>query len=223
MDYILSEVNEKLKQFSDKMGSDYFPLPVLLNYFESATYDFVGERLTQVEKTQTITDDIRNLLKTSFVPIIISPYLSVDISNPPTQTRFIAGIPTDYLRLISYSVFYKDGYEARRVDLLTHAQYNLYKNNPNRKPTKRYPIILIEDNLFEIDSGNEVPEKLKLRYAKKPIFATTGEPNKRIVNLPNDAIEKILLITIKSLFNKTGDQRIQYTDKIENTYRKIFK
>ena len=214
MDYQLSKVHVKLRQLSDKMGSDYFPLPVFLNFFETATYDFVGEKLKIIEKTQEVTDDIR--------PLIIPKDITI-IQDPNQQGKYIAGLPSDYLRVVAYSVLYSDGSECRRADLLRHAQKNHARLNPNTKPTKDYPIILQFDSTFQIDSGNTIPSKFRLTYCKKPKFATTGEPTIRIVNLPDDAIEKILKITVTNLFNKTGDERTPMSYQLQESYRKVFK
>lgn len=214
MDYQLSNVHEKLKQLSDKMGSDYFPLPVFLNFFETATYDFVGEKLKIVEKTQEVTDDIR--------PLVI-PKDVVIIEDPNRAKKYIAAIPSDYLRILAYSVDYADGSSCRRADLLRHAEYELAKLSPNKEPTKSYPLILQFDSYFQIDSGSDVPKNFSIIYAKKPSFATTGESTTRIVNLPDDAIEKILKITVTNLFNKTSDERTPMSYNLQESYRKVFK
>jgi len=214
MDYQLSNVHFKLRQLSDKMGSDYFPLPVFLNFFETATYDFVGERLKIVEKTQEVTDDIRNLITPLDISIIVDP-------NKPG--KYIAALPTNYLRLLSYSVSFADGSYCRRADLLRQAEYEISKLNPNKQPTKQYPLIRQFDSVWSIDSGSDVPKKFHIVYAKKPSFATTGTPTVRIVNLPDDAIEKILKITVTNLFNKTADERTPMSYNLQESYRKVFK
>jgi len=173
MDYTLDETAEKVRQLCDKMGSDYFPLPVILNYFETASWNFIGEKLRIVEKTQEVTDDIRQLI----VPG------SLTITEDPVETgKYITGIPVNYHRLISYDIYYTDGSRCRRADLIRHAEYSLARTNPNKKPTKSYPIILQENNLFSIDAGVTIPTLMKIMYCKKPTFATTGQPTTRIVN-----------------------------------------
>lgn len=214
MNYLLSNVHLKLRQLSDKMGSDYFPLPVFLNFFETATYDFVGECLKRIENTQTITDDIRDL---------IVPKEIVVIQDPNRAGKYIAAVPSDYLRQVAYDVRYADGSRCRRADVLKHAQKNVYRNDPTRKAEKDYPIILQYGSFFEIDSGSTVPKFFDLTYCKKPVFATTGEPGKRIVNLPDDAIEEVLKITVTGLFNKTADERQQSSYQLQESYRKVFR
>lgn len=214
MEYSLAEVHEKLKQLADKMGSDYFVLPVFVNFFETATYDYVGEKLKIVEKTQEITDDIRDLI----VPkdINIAP-------DPTIANKYIAPIPTDYLRLVAHSILYADNTECKRSDLVRYAEYSTTRRNPNTKPDKNYPAILQFEGYFQIDSGSTIPTKMRLIYCKKPSFASIGQPGTRIVNLPDDAIEKILKITVTNLFNKTADERTQSSYQLQETYQKVFR
>ncbi len=214
MDYTLSEVHEKLKQLSDKMGSDYFVLPVFLNFFETGSYDFIGEKLKIFEMTQEITDDIRNLIIKK--DLVVGP-------DPNFVGKHIAPIPTDYHRTVAYDVLYTGDERCRRADLIKHAEYVHSQNDPNRRPTKRYPLILQFASTFQIDSGVDVAAFMQLTYCKKPSFATTGEPGTRIVNLPDDSIEKILKITVTNLFNKTGDERTPMSYQLQEAYRKVFK
>ncbi len=215
MDYKLSEVDRKLKQFTDKMGSDYFPLPVLLNYFHTCTLDFVAERVKEIEKTQEVVDDIRPLITNGKLPIA---------KDPNDATRWIAALPLKYFRLVSYDVLYDDNTRCRRADLLRHGEYSAAVLNPNKRPTKHYPIILQENNLFQIDSGTgNIPEFLKITYCKKPSFATVANKEVRVVNLPDEAIEKIMLSVVTRLFNSTGDQRTQSNYQLQEAFRKFSK
>lgn len=218
MEYSLSQVHQKIKRFADKMGSDYFPLPVILNFFQTAAYDFIGERLRAVEINQEVTDDLSNLIKAKNLPVIF-----LNEENPFPESLYAAAVPEDYLRLLNYTLFYKDGTECRRMSKNTQSEYRMAKNNPNRKPTKFYPILLQEENLFKVDAGDSVGHTLKIVYCKKPSIATTGDIEARIINLPDDAIEKILLSTVTRLFAKTADERGMTNYQLQESYRKIYK
>lgn len=218
MDYSLEEVHQKIKTFSDKMGSDYFPLPIILKFFQTAAYDFIGERLRAVEKTQEITDDIRNLVKPRNLPIVF-----INEDSPIPEPIYAAAVPEDYLRLLAYTIYYKDGTQCRRVNLSTQAEYEMRKLNPNRKPSRYYPVLLQEENIFKTDCGEAIGDILKITYGKKPTIATTGDKEQRIINLPDDAIEKILLMTVTRLFSKTADERGQTSYQLQEAYRKMFR
>lgn len=210
--YTLSEVEEKLQQFADKNGSDYFQLPELMNHFRTTTLEFVGEKLRILEKTQEVVDDIRSL--------IVPGKLSV-LADPDDTDRYIAALPLKYMRLVSYDVIYADGTKCRRADIKTQAEYKSAVLNPNQKPNKHYPIILQENGLFQIDCGADEPAFMKIMYCKKPSFAKITEPNRRIVNLPDEAIENIILATVTNLFAKTADERIKIQAQFEELFRKV--
>jgi len=216
MEYKLSEVDFKIKTFADKQGSDYFPLPIILNYFRTATLDFVGEKVKIIEKTQEVVDDIR--------PLIVPTKLNI-IKDPNDNSRYISGLPVNYFRVLSYDIIYDDGTRCRRADVLRQGEYKIAHNNPNRTPTKLYPLITQESNLYQIDIGENdvVPQYMKLIYCKQPNFATVSNTNVRAVNLPDEAIEKIILSTVTRLFNSTGDQRSQSNYQLQEAFRKFNK
>ena len=220
--YTVTEVKNKINQFADKLGSDYFTLPVLLNRFETSTWDFVGEKLKEIEATQTVTDDISPLIVRANLIVLPQPDfgLITDIALAPT---YACAEPTNYHRTVAYDVIYNDSTTARRVDKISQAEYQTAKINPNKKPTKHYPLLLQSASQFQIDSGDSIPKMLRLTYCKKPTFGTTGTPEQRIVNLPDDAIEKILLDVVTSLFASTGDERTQTNNQLEESFRKIYK
>lgn len=210
--YTLSEVEEKMQQFADKNGSDYFQLPELMNHFRTATLEFVGEKLRSMEKTQEVVDDIR--------PLIVPGKLAV-IADPDDTARYIAALPLKYMRLVSYDIIYEDGSKCRRADLKTQSQYTTAVLNPNQRPTKHYPIILQENGLFQIDCGTTVAAFMKIFYCKKPSFAKVTEPERRIVNLPDESIENIILSTVMGLYGKTADERVQIGNQFEQMFRKV--
>lgn len=216
MVYTLANTHRKLNQLTDKMGSDYFPMPLFLNFFETATYDFLGERLKHVEKTQEITDDIR--------PLII-PRDVVVSTDPNNAGKVVVPVPANYLRLLAYDVYYADGSKCRRADLVRHGEAIVNAINPNSKPTKQYPAITQYESYLEINAGTDTANisKAHLVYCKKPSFAEIGVNNNDniLVDLPDDAIEKILKKTVLNLFNKTADERTQSSFQLDQAFRTI--
>jgi hypothetical protein len=165
-----------------------------------------------MERTQEVVDDIR--------PLIVPGKLAV-IADPDDTDRYIAALPLKYMRLVSYDIIYEDGSKCRRADLKTQAQYTSAVLNPNQRPTKHYPIILQENGLFQIDCGTTVASFMKIVYCKKPSFAKVTEPERRIVNLPDEAIENIILSTVMGLYGKTADERVQISNQFEQMFRKV--
>jgi hypothetical protein len=212
MDYTLEGIHYVLQQFADKVESDYFTLPELLNHFSISANKFISGRLDNIEETQQITDDI--------LPLIVPGSLDV-IQDPNDSTRYIAPLPIKYLRLVSYDILYADGTSCRRADKMKQAEYKTSSNSPYRRGSRQYPIILQENNMFQIDAGPAVPSKMKIKFAKKPRIAKTNEKTRRIINLPDEAIDKILLDTVTRLFNRTGDQRIKSNLHLEDAFKKF--
>lgn len=212
-DYTLSGVHTKLNQLVDKVNGDYFPMPVFLNFFEMEAYDFIGAEIKEIELNQSITDNVQSLVKVR--DLVVAP------STSPHQ-KYSAGVPDDYYRTLAHTLVYNDGIEALRSDMVKHAEYQLNKRNPNRQPTKNYPAVLQHESTFEIDAGPAVPVTLRLTYCAKPLFARTDQSTTRIVNLPDDVIDKILKKTVTALFNTTADPRFQSSKILEDEYQKIF-
>ena len=79
MAYTVSHLYDKVTEGLDKMGSDLFTVPYVLNKLEAATYDFIGESVKFIENTQEIRDDIRTLYKPYSWPIVVLP--SIDFSK----------------------------------------------------------------------------------------------------------------------------------------------
>ena len=52
MAYTVSYCDRFMDELLDKMGSDYFPLPIKLSRFESITLNFIRESSTFLEATQ---------------------------------------------------------------------------------------------------------------------------------------------------------------------------
>ena len=212
MSYTLEEVHYTLQQFADKLESDYFTLPELLSHFRVAANKFISERLDNVEKTQQITDDILPLITPASLPVI---------PDPNDGSRFIAALPARYLRLLSYDIIYNDGTKCRRADKMRQAEYGTSSNSPYKRGSKYYPIILQENNLFQIDAGPGVPETMPIKFCKKPSIAKAHQKTTRIINLPDEAIDKIILDTVTRLFNRTADQRTQTNYQLEQTFKQF--
>jgi hypothetical protein len=216
MGYTLGEVFEKTNTLADKVGSDFFTRPVLMHYFENATYDFVGERLKVYEKNQEITDDISNLIIPKYIPMILSPDIGFD-------REYVAAIPDDYMRLLSYGVVFQDESTSRRCRLMKNAQYMAMRNDPNNEPDPFYPIIVQQFSTWKIYVGSSLtPFQFRIVYCKKPTFAPLENDETRIVNLSDEAIEKIILSSITKMFNSTADTRIQSSYQIQEAFRKVF-
>ncbi len=219
MDYSLTAVHRKMREELDKIGSDYFPLPILLNKFQKASLDFIGERLKMIEKNQTVTDDIRHLIKNISIPIIVDP-------NAVRPDQYIAAVPSNYLRLVRCSVGFTGEIQSRRVTMATQGEVDTNYADPYKEPTTDYPMVTQFENYFGIHAKNIlgiVPEKFNITYGMLPSIAGVTQGSTRIINLPDDAIEAIISKMVTFAHATTGDERGPQSYSLQETNRKILR
>lgn len=204
--YTLDECDKYMDDELDKMGSDYFPLPIKLRQFQKATYDFIRENSKFLEGTQEISDNIK--------PLVVDTEQSM-IHRPSSFKDHIWIIeePDDYLRLISTMPYYEENgtYKTitKKVSIAKRGQGQSFERDPFRVPNNQYPLLYRIENVFKFDFG-ENRENINyslaaFSYIKQPDFALEDELDKRIVNLPNISIEKIIDRATNSLRVISGD------------------
>jgi hypothetical protein len=198
--YSLEETYYLILQKADKIGSDFFQLPVILNRFRSATYEYLDAIKKVLEMNQGITDDIKPLIVPKRFPLLADADLG-GMKGP---------LPSDYYYLASIKPIYLGNTTPRQTRVVRIGQDEIMKIDPFNKPTLEYPHVYQYENFINIQT-NDVEEAIEvlILYIKKPVFANLNEPQVRIVNLPDNVIEKIIEITVKQLFASTADQRVQ--------------
>lgn len=217
MNYTLGECVLKVNLLCDKMGSDYFTTPSILEVFRTHSLDFINEKLRIVEKNFEIIEDIANLI----VPGNLIITADTNEMGPPRE--YISAVPVNLMRLLSYAVKYSDGSVSRMANFERHGERYVSANNPNRKPHKYYPTILREEGIFRILCGTAVPATMKIKYCKKPTIAKSNQQDLRIINLNDSAIEEILLKTVTRLFHITSDEREQSSYQLQEAFKQVFK
>lgn len=224
MDFSLQAVDRKVREYADKIGSDYFPLPVFMNRFEKATYDFVGERAKIAENTQEVVDDIKRLVRIAELVIIDDP-------NESLAGRYLAAQPADYLRLLRCTILFPGDTQSRRVTITKHGEIDSNLVNPYKKPSRNYPLVIQLESSFKVyTSSTPAPTFLKLSYVKtpsivQPVSGTYGptELATRIVDLPDDAILKIMQSVVTDYYINTGDPRGNGAYQLQESFRKVFR
>lgn len=212
MAYTIDHLYKKFLESTDKMGGDFYTIPYMMNRLESSTHDFIGETVKFFENTQEIRDDIRPLYKPLNLPVI----------QDPNDVNFVvATLPNDYYHLIDAQVK-EPGIVVRKTNIIRHGQKEIYFADPNKKPEKEYPIIVIYDTYIRIYTPG-TPNQITGFYLKKPTFGDYNAPDLTVevaVNLPEYAVDKILKNIVSETLIAIGDPRasVQYQDK-EN-YRK---
>lgn len=215
-DYSIEYCDKYLDELIDKMGSDYFPLPIKFGRFISAVYDFIRENSKYLEVTQEISDDIKPLL-------IKRNHVMVAGTTPGI---YEIAEPADYLRLISIEPYARvnnaDVKKFKKVYIVKEGQRMAYERSPHRKPTPFYPHIYRNSNIFEVNVGvdTDVYQNAKITFLKKPTFGNISVDTDRIVNLPDMAIEQILLRTANSLRFTTADETASSVYQFDQTFGK---
>ena len=219
--YSLEWCDMHLDSLLDKMGSDYFSLPIKLDRFVTLAYDFIHKHTKDLEITQEASDQLKNILVKDNFPIVKS------------DTEILSNVwevpePGDYLRLISILPLIEDELsgkyltKAKKPATLREGQVIAYSRDPFRKASAEYPNVTRISNFFNIDVGDDVShyDAALMAYVKKPIFAEITQLEKRIVNLSDIAIEKILNKTADSLRVTTGDPTVSATYPFNQSFGK---
>lgn len=219
MNYTIDECDLYMDEKLDKMGSDYFPLPIKLLQFQKATYDLIRESTKFIEANQEISDDIVELLVEGFQRDMTQDVLNLNI--------WYSQRPDDYIRLITAEPYFLQNSKLEKkfkiVKIVKSGQYRSFKRDPNREPTPEYPLVLRTENKvmfdFGVDDGT-VYSKALFSYIKKPTFAEADDSNDRIVNLSDIAIEKILDRTCNALRVIVGDPSATSNYQFDQTFGK---
>lgn len=213
MAYTVSQAYTRVLEEADKIGSDYFTLPQVLNVFKKETLSFVGARAKEIEANQEVTDDIRSLL----VPRLIS-----FINNPDNPLEKMAMIPSDYLTKVSVNVLYNDGLKSRVPTLERHGEHNANVISPFHKPERLYPLIQQFSNYFNVHTGLSLnstiqPSKLVLIYIKKPTFGVLTTDV--VVDLPDNVCEYLFSETAAHLRLNAGEPNAVQDFQVNQTFR----
>lgn len=214
MAYTINHLYKKVLEGADKMGSDFFPLPYVMNKLESATYDFIGETIKYIENTQEIRDDLRTLYK---------PYKLTVVADESDTTFKAVVLPSDYLHLMNAKVI-DSKVPVRDTRVIRHGQTEIFESNPNTRASAEYPTVVIYKNYLKIISPG-TPTHVQGFYVKKPIFGAYMEQDDDIevniaVDLPDNVTEKIIKSIVNEIFIATGDPRAQLQLQDKMLYRK---
>lgn len=218
--YTILGFDRFLDELLDKMGSDYFPLPVKFNRFITIALDFLAETAIYDEATQEVSDFIKPLRVEKMAPL--SP------ASDHTK-RMICPEPINYFRLISLIPLYSPSKEefitkARQVNVIQSGNALANNSNPFKKPTEEYPEVQRMGSLFYVNVGNEADlnkyKFCRLVYIKKPTFGNIENDDDRIINLPDDSIEKIYLKTADSFRFTTSEPTAGHNYEFTQTFGK---
>ena len=231
MSYTIDEIDKKLDQELDKLGSDYFPLPVKFVQFKKAVYDFIRETTGFSEATQEISDDIHTLVRTAAVamdPIVVANSVAFRMDYPPQYHRLIDVFPRYLIEenTSRASIDQRENFGnevLKKVSIIKHGQFAINQRNPNKQASDEYPIVLRKsDNIqihFSADSTIDYTGAL-ITYYKEPAFGDIHNPSDIAVDLPPLSVEKILDRTASALRFIAGDPDAMSNYQFDQTFGK---
>lgn len=219
MNFTLEEVDNYLDEKLDKMGSDYFPLPIKYEEFKEATYDLIRESTKFIEGSQEISDDI--------LPLVVR-VPSVNMIYDSSSNIFkidLTSINPLYHRLIEVIPFKEGVQVCKKPKIIKTGQNVAYSRDPYKEATEDYPLIERVDDTVLVNLGNNSNlssfyTTAQLTYVKQPTFASIEDLTERIVDLPNTSIYKIINRTHNSLRVKKDDPGFTPNYNFDQTFGK---
>lgn len=217
MIYDINYCDKYMDELLDKMGGNYFPLPIKFGRFVTTTLDFIRENTNDFEKDQEGSDNIKTLL-----------VRTENVITPVTGTvgLYRMAEPINYMRLISiYPYALVNNVKtklARKPHIVKEGQRLAYERDPHRKPTPFEPNIYRLSSFFEISTNDELNtyQTAQITYVKKPTFGNIMSGINRIVNLPDLSIEMIMLKTCESLRFTSADDTAKDVYSFDQTFGK---
>ena len=213
MNYTLGEVYEYILDLTDKKGSDLFQEPDVLKAFQTATHDFIRERIPVIEATQQVTQDLQKLMLTT---------KEVVTDNVDDPYSVICAIPTACFHLFRVLPLFKGNVTSARPRLVQHGDKTALMADPHNRPSVKYALSVQYKDTVEINSGyTEKALAAWLTYLKHPDFAAPGDIGTRIVDLPAAVIDDIIIKTVEILLTTVGDERQQSAYRRERSFGNI--
>ena len=225
----VGEFDKYLDELLDKMGSDYFPLPIKYNRFVSLTLGFIRENTRFLQISQEISEDIQPLFTREYVVVNDSDSDSVKFINKPSNLFRLGSIKI--FRETTGDILQQSGsfYESpnlhntkiRKINFIRDGEENAYSMNPFKKATPIYPNLIQFGGFYRIDFGKKPDinyNRALITYVKEPKFGDVSNLNAQIVNLHKVLIERIVLKTADSLRIGTGDETSGMTFEFNKRY-----
>lgn len=213
--YTVSYCDQFMDELLDKMGSDYFPLPIKLRRFESVTLQFLRESTNFLEGTQELSDDISSLLvseKKSLGGGKNFQYMG--------KKFYRIEYPEDYLRLLSVVPYFEEkgspifGSDFE-IKIYKIGNFIINERNPFRNATKeRMNIYRMDDSVLIDTDYSDFPALgyADFTYVRKPVFGRL--PNEPMVDINNDiVVDKLMHKTCVSLRATSSDEDVSFIDE----------
>lgn len=201
--YTVADFDRIMDELLDKMGSDYFSLPIKLSRFRIIVLNHVRETTQFLEATQELSDDL--------VAISVSkpfPLLSKDHTYMGKNFYRVI-FPTDYLRFLNVNPYKLNAKKTYEIKYYKIGNFNQNERNPFRKAkAERVNVYRIDDSII-IDT-TEVFDECYMTYIEKPIIGINLTDI--ILNFSDMIVDKLMQKTAVHLRTTTSDQDAAYLD-----------
>ncbi len=227
MAYTVTYCDQFMDELLDKMGSDYFPLPIKLRRFESITLQFIRESTNFLETTQELSDDIVAWITSQ------KKTLSGGKNFRYMGKKFYRiEFPQDYLRFLNLVPMHDDSPIIGRnsnedfpdLEIKTYriGHFLMNERNPFRKAIgSRVNIYRMDDSILIDMEPNPYFNYVDFTYVRKPVFGKN--PGEMILDCTNDIlVDKLMHKTCVSLRSTSSDSDTQMLDDfVERQGQKI--
>lgn len=206
MAYSIRKFRDKFLAKIDKEGSELYSAEVIMEFLETATYNYIEQLIKYNENTQLLRDALLPIYK----PLTIN--LGANISNPEEVT---GALPSDFFTLDVIQVVVPN-VKVRKTDLIRKGELFVRNINPNKKASPEYPLVIEYSNTIAVYTGDNSATQVKGFYICKPTFgdATLNLDTEIAINLDDRVLEQIMNIMVNIVNSKEGDPRYQ-TSMIE--------
>jgi hypothetical protein len=204
--YTVADFDEKMDELLDKMGSDYFPLPIKLSRFESIVLNHIRETTILFEATQELSDDL--------VAISVSkPFPLLGKNHTYMAKNFYRVVfPETYMRFLNINPYnINTGIGAKTYEIMYYriGHFNRNERNPLRKAKGDRINVYQIDNSVLLDT-NEALTGCYMTYIEKPIIGQNLTDI--ILNFSDLIVDKLMQKTAVHLRTTTSDQDAAYLD-----------
>lgn len=207
--YNVEDFDRKMDELLDKMGSDYFPLPIKLSRFETILLQHIRETTNFFEATQELSDDLVAISTT--VPISLGAgknflYMAKRFYKAP--------YPEDYMRFLNIYPYSESSGVPQLGNTYQIKYYRIghfasNERNPFRKAKGDTINVYRMDNSVLIDTENTFTH-VSFTYVRKPVIGKNLTDE--IVNFSDLIVDKLMQKTAVHLRTTTSDQDSAYLD-----------
>lgn len=204
--YTVADFDRKMDELLDKMGSDYFPLPIKLSRFESVVLNHIRETTILFEATQELSDDLISISVSKPFPLLAKNHMYM------AKNFYQVIFPQEYMRFLNinpYSSLPGKREKVYEIKYYRIGHFNQNERNPLRNAKGDRINVYQMDNSVLIDT-TETFTGCYMSYIEKPVIGKV--PTDIILNFSDLIVDKLMQKTMVSLRTTTSDEDSAYMD-----------